>query len=457
MTKLRELEQRLRDEPDNLGLRVVVAGALHEAGRRADAVELYRSVAIAYRDQGRPQQAITVCRSILELAPDDAACQGLLAQLVASQTAPRASPPPRPSPAHLALRPSPSPLPRPSAPDVDVVDAADGAAPARRSSEDMTPLPVPLAHHEAEPSTGILRQLTPADLPPSLRQELSGYPEIAGIAAAARQISASLIAASRAQETQELELEDLVTADRTTDSTVDRTTDHATDNTAERTTDHTTDTTDDGPDDDPDDDEPTFPPPDGVPRDSASDDEKTQPRDMPIRVRAPSPRGALPLAAPAEPPGPPALASIRTIAPQTTATGPLAGAFFAPLPPRNRAAVLQRFRRRIIAPGTPVIQRGEIGHGLVVVVRGRLEVRLAHAAAGSPRALGAIGPGEFIGEVSLLARAPAAADVVAGADAEILVLAADDFYDVISSFPALRSELEAVAARRVREHDRPGA
>ena len=98
MTKLKELEQRLRDEPDNLGLRVMVAGALHEAGRRDDAVELYRSVAIAYRDQGRPQQAITVCRSILELAPGDGPCQELLATLLASQQAPRASPPPRPSP-----------------------------------------------------------------------------------------------------------------------------------------------------------------------------------------------------------------------------------------------------------------------------------------------------------------------------------------------------------------------
>src|SRR5215468_55265 len=99
MTKLKELEKRLRDEPDNLGLRVAVAGALHEAGRRADAVELYRSVAIAYRDRGRPQQAITVCRSILELAPDDAACHELLATLVADQAAPRASPPPaRPTP-----------------------------------------------------------------------------------------------------------------------------------------------------------------------------------------------------------------------------------------------------------------------------------------------------------------------------------------------------------------------
>src|SRR5258705_2548050 len=108
MTKLKELERRLRDEPDNLGLRVSVAGALHEAGRRDDAVELYRSVAIAYRDQGRPQQAITVCRSILELAPDDASCHALLATLLANQPAPRGSPPPAP----LAPPEAPAPASR---------------------------------------------------------------------------------------------------------------------------------------------------------------------------------------------------------------------------------------------------------------------------------------------------------------------------------------------------------
>ncbi len=66
--KLRELEKRLEKEPGNLGLRVTAAGLMHEAGRTVEAVELYRSVALAYRDAGRKQQAIAVCRSILELA-----------------------------------------------------------------------------------------------------------------------------------------------------------------------------------------------------------------------------------------------------------------------------------------------------------------------------------------------------------------------------------------------------
>src|SRR5262245_548518 len=212
MSKLKELEKRLRDEPDNLGLRVMVAGALHDAGRRDDAVELYRSVAIAYRDQSRPQQAITVCRSILELAPDDGPCSELLAALMASQAAPRApspdpharlsppgrlspppgrlSPPPaapRSSPPPSVPRPSPLPLPRPSEPSSDQLE------PRRRSSGDVTPLPQPLPYHLADPTTSSVERVSRSDLPQSWQDELAGYPEIAGIANAARQISASLI------------------------------------------------------------------------------------------------------------------------------------------------------------------------------------------------------------------------------------------------------------------------
>ncbi len=61
-SRVRDLERRLRDEPNNLGVRVMLAAALREIGRDPEAIELYRSVAIAYRDQGRTQQAIAVCR-----------------------------------------------------------------------------------------------------------------------------------------------------------------------------------------------------------------------------------------------------------------------------------------------------------------------------------------------------------------------------------------------------------
>jgi len=115
--KLRELEKRLKHEPENLGLRVTVAGLMREGGRTVEAVELYRSVALAYRDQGRTQQAIAVCRSILEIAPDDQGCQALLSS--------------------LDDRPSPDPK--------------------RRSSLEETPLPKPVPYHIADPTSSAQR------------------------------------------------------------------------------------------------------------------------------------------------------------------------------------------------------------------------------------------------------------------------------------------------------------
>jgi hypothetical protein len=190
MSKLKELERRLKDEPENLGLRVMVAGALLEAGRRADAVALYHSVAIAYRDHGRTQQAITVCRSLLELAPEHAACQALLATLTAETPAAEAAlDGPAPGESHRALRLTPPQLPPPSEPF-----GSSEEAPHRRSASDVTPLPSPLPYHEADP-TWVAPQLTRADLPPSLQRELAMIPEIEGIAQAASQISAALLAA----------------------------------------------------------------------------------------------------------------------------------------------------------------------------------------------------------------------------------------------------------------------
>jgi hypothetical protein len=430
MTRLKELERRLRDEPDNLGLRVMVAGALHDAGRRDEAIELYRSVAIAYREQGRPQQAITVCRSILELAPHDAACSELLSALLASQVpeAPERRSPSasyRPSPAPGASRPSPPRLPRPPSPEPH-----HRADPERRSSGRVTPLPEPLPYHVADPTVSSQPRLRRSDLPPSLQEELASYPEIAGIANAARQISASLIAASRQED------EDDLAGDLDTTKFPRRTLDELDlllqppppleppplepppFETVEQVTQELGE------------DDPTLPPRSSEATDAILDersDERTEPREQPARLRPPS------------------------IAQASTATGPLASELLAPVPPHNRSAVLQRFRRRMAASRMTVIRRGETGHGLVLVVRGRLELQVERDD-GSSLVVGSIAPGEYVGEASLLARSPASVDVVAAVESELLVLAAPDFYEVTGAFPALWAALEIVAEQRAREH-----
>ena len=146
---LKELEKRLQKEPGNLGLKVTVAGLLHEAGRTVEAVELYRSVALAYRDAGRKAQATAVCKSILQLAPEDEQCRLLLASLTAL-------PPPEAPQVREAVKLAPRPPVVPAA-------APPAAEPKRRSSMDETPLPKPVPHHVHDPTTGRAR-VSPREL-----------------------------------------------------------------------------------------------------------------------------------------------------------------------------------------------------------------------------------------------------------------------------------------------------
>ncbi|HSD86733.1 MAG TPA: hypothetical protein VLB44_04435 [Kofleriaceae bacterium] len=181
--KLKELEKRLKSEPENLGLRVQVAGLMREAGRSVEAVELYRSVALAYRDQGRTQQAIAVCRSILEIAPDDAACLGLIAMLQGRGTPSRPPPvEPPPPPVHITepvSAPSVPPLRQPEPYDINSMD------PARRSSLDETPLPKPVPYHVSDPTSRPVK-VSPADLEATSASQAGPK---TGLAEAARRIS----------------------------------------------------------------------------------------------------------------------------------------------------------------------------------------------------------------------------------------------------------------------------
>lgn len=344
MTKLKELEKRLRDEPDNVGLRVTVAGAMREAGRHAEAVELYRSVAVAYRDQGRGQQAIAVCRSLLEIAPDDIRCHALLASLVAGQPG-RAS-----------------------------RDTAHSMA-----SIDQTPLPRPVPYHLADPTTSLHDKLDFTTQPGE-----RSAPEI------------EIEAAPYEGEDLSEELE-----------TRQRPRIHARDIPAL-----------------------SLPPPtvpitrvdaDELDGDD-DDDEATRPRDMPIGMRGRAPT-----------------------------QGNLVSRFFAPLPAERRDAVLARFTKRTVTATTTVIRQGESGHPLVIVVRGRLDLRVDRA--GGFVQVGSIAAGEYVGEAALLARTPAPAHVIAATDAELLLLAPRDFYELAGAFPALWAELKDTSERRTREHD----
>jgi len=85
-TRLRDATRAAQREPANLVLRLRLAAALCETGQLPDALDLYRSVAVAYQGEGRLVQALAVCRSVLALAPDDFTTRALLADLEEART-----------------------------------------------------------------------------------------------------------------------------------------------------------------------------------------------------------------------------------------------------------------------------------------------------------------------------------------------------------------------------------
>jgi hypothetical protein len=432
VSKLKELEKRLRDEPENLGLRIALATAYREVARMNDAIELYRSVAMAYRDQGRVQQAIAVCKSLLEIAPNDSASRALLATLIPPAPASPSSPP---SPVRErevdvdidvgTLVAAPVIPDRPAQPIPQILGRDSSGLRTRRSSLDETPLPRAVPYHVHDPTTSMLSKLSETDLVtgvdrPSVMTDPDPIdaaetrvaddpgtrPSVRGLANAARRISDTLtghLRASNVDVTSELDTRQRPRIDSAQAERLSRPPPTVPFQRADL--------------DEPDDDAVTPPP--GV---EHREEDKTQPREMPgVRTRAPT-------------------SSVLTTQ------------FFAPLPVERRAQVLQRFQRRAVPNGTPVIRQGETAHPLVLVSKGRLDVRVERAD-GKIIQVGTVALGEYVGEVALLHRVPAMANVIAAGDVEILALPPRDFYELAGAFPALWAELKDVAERRQREYE----
>jgi CRP/FNR family transcriptional regulator, cyclic AMP receptor protein len=97
--------------------------------------------------------------------------------------------------------------------------------------------------------------------------------------------------------------------------------------------------------------------------------------------------------------------------------------------------------------GEPLISEGEEGWEFFVLTAGSAEVTRGG------RRLATIGVGEFVGELSLLDGGTRNASVTALEDVEVLLLAYDEFWEVISRAPGLDKKLLAGMARRLRESE----
>lgn len=122
-------------------------------------------------------------------------------------------------------------------------------------------------------------------------------------------------------------------------------------------------------------------------------------------------------------------------------------ALFKPFNGIQRRDLLRRFTSHDVSPGTVVINEGEEGRGLFVVLSGELDVSRRQAD-GTSIPLGALKTGDVFGEMAILRNARTTATVVAQRPATVLFLARDYVSRIVAGVPEIKSYLEALAEDR---------
>lgn len=130
------------------------------------------------------------------------------------------------------------------------------------------------------------------------------------------------------------------------------------------------------------------------------------------------------------------------------ATSPL----FRSLDREARRRVLALFEAEPVAPGDIVIEEGEPGPGLFLVLRGELKV--SRRVGGTERRLAILRSGQVFGEISLLKDIPTTATVTAVSAGEVLRLRRDRFESVLRDYPELWTTLHELSEKRLEEQRR---
>jgi CRP/FNR family transcriptional regulator, cyclic AMP receptor protein len=126
--------------------------------------------------------------------------------------------------------------------------------------------------------------------------------------------------------------------------------------------------------------------------------------------------------------------------------------FLALLDDREREALQRRARTTRFSTGERLLQQGDAGDKVVVILRGRGKVSYV-TREGRELVLRFCGPGELVGELSVIDGRPRLSSVVALEPMEALVLAASEFRSLMEAEPTVAWKLLGMLSRRFRDAD----
>jgi len=115
----------------------------------------------------------------------------------------------------------------------------------------------------------------------------------------------------------------------------------------------------------------------------------------------------------------------------------------------TRLDLLRRFQPTTYEPDETIIVQGQPASGLYLIASGEVDVRIANED-GDMVTVATLGPGEVVGEISLLRNQPASAYVTARNTVGGLVLPTEEFYRVLQEHPGVHEYLETITAERLK-------
>jgi CRP-like cAMP-binding protein len=116
------------------------------------------------------------------------------------------------------------------------------------------------------------------------------------------------------------------------------------------------------------------------------------------------------------------------------------------VPAQQRATLVERFETRIYEKGDKLVVEGEDAQGLHLVASG--EVAVVGHEGGEPVVIATLTAGDTVGEVALVLRRKANADVIAVHPTVTLLLPREDFVSLVQDHPAILHGLYMTAVRR---------
>ena len=127
-------------------------------------------------------------------------------------------------------------------------------------------------------------------------------------------------------------------------------------------------------------------------------------------------------------------------------------ALFAELDGAARAKLIERFTLRVLPAGATLLTEGQPGGELHLVLSGAVDV--VKRDAGQELTVTRLGPGDVVGEISLLTRRPCTATVRAREKVHALTLSRDAFNAIVAEVPDVLAHLYQLAVERERDLER---